>query len=106
MFEVISLIFILAVLVGSLYFVYKTSMQANVKYSKSNIGKVVASFPISYKMSGHIVRIGEKYYFCCENCGIVEVDYSENLDKIMDNRSFQSLLAKQFRLDNLIKEKK
>lgn len=103
MFESLSLILILVVVFGSLYLVYKTTTKINCNYSKSNIGKVVASFPVSYKMSGHIVRIGDKYYFCCENCGIVEVDYPDNLDKIIDKPSFQSILAKQFKFNNLNK---
>ena len=107
MFESLMLILIVGTVFGALFFVYKTTTKINCKYSNSNIGKVVASFPVSYKMTGHIVRIGDKYYFCCENCGIVEVDYPNNLDKTIDNPSFQSIIAKQFKLNNIkIKNKK
>ena len=101
MFESLMLILIIVTVFGALFFVYKSTTKLNAKYSNSNIGKVIASFPINYKMSGHIVRIGDKYYFCCENCGIVEVDYSDNLDKLMDNHSFQSIIAKQFNINNI-----
>lgn len=102
MFEGLILILIIGIVFGALFFVYKATTKINSKYSNSNIGKVIASFPISYKMSGHIVRIGNKYYFCCENCGIVEIDYPDNLDKDMDNHSFQSIISKQFNIDNII----
>lgn len=91
---------------GSLIFVYKYTTKINCKYSENNIGKVVASFPVSYKMSGYIVRIGDKYYFCCEGCGIVEIDYSGNLDKVKDNPSFQAIVAKQLERINKIKNTK
>lgn len=101
MFESLILILIVGTVFGALFFVYKATTKINSKYSNSNIGKVIASFPINYKMSGHIVRIGDKYYFCCENCGIVEVDYPNNMDKAMDNPSFQSMIAKQFNINKI-----
>lgn len=106
MLDILMVISIVLVIFGSLFVVYKSTMKINCKYSQSNIGKVVASFPVSYKMMGYIVRIGEKYYFCCEGCGITEVEYSSNLDKTLDNPSFQSMLAKQFGKINSKKQNK
>lgn len=106
MLDTLLLLLVVGAVFGTLFFVYKTTTKINCKYADNNIGKVVATFPISYKINGYIVRIGEKYYFCCEGCGIVEVDYNGNLDKVMDNPSFQSILAKQFEKINTIKNKK
>lgn len=103
MFNTVLLLLITGIIFGTLIFVYKFTTKINCKYSQSNIGKIIASFPISYKMNGYIVRIGDKYYFCCEGCGIIEVDYPGNLDKVMDNPSFQSILAKQLEKINTFK---
>lgn len=96
MLDTLMMISVIGIVFGTLFFVYKATSKINCKYADNNIGKVIASFPVSHKMTGHIIRIGEKYYFCCESCGIIEVDYPANLDKVMDNPSFQSILAKQF----------
>lgn len=104
MLDTILLLSVVGIIFGTLFFVYKTTTKINCKYAENNIGKVVASFPISYKMNGYIVRVGDKYYFCCEGCGITEIDYHGNLDKVMDNPSFQSILAKQFGKLNSMKK--
>lgn len=106
MIDSLVLLLVVGIVFGSLIFLYKFTMSINCKYVEHNIGKVVASFPISHKMSGYIIRIDEKYYFCCEGCGIIEIDYTGNLDKIADNPSFQSIVSKQLEKLNNIKAKK
>lgn len=106
MINSLILLLIVGIVFGSLIFVYKYAMSINCKYAENNIGKVVASFPINHKMSGYIIRIGDKYYFCCEGCGIIEVDFQGNLDKIIDNPSFQSIIAKQLEKINGFKNTK
>ena len=106
MLNSLMLLLVLGIVFGSLVFVYKFTMSINCKYAEHNIGKVVASFPINHRMSGYIVRIGEKYYFCCEGCGITEVDFQGNLDKVIDNPSFQSMVSKQMEKLNKLKNQK
>ena len=105
MIDILLLLMIIVIIFGALILLYKATSKINTNYSENNIGKVIASFPISYKMSGYIVRVGNKYFLCCEGCGITEIDYPGNLDKVMDSPSFQSILAKQLEKLNSIKKK-
>ena len=104
MFEAFALLLILLFIFGSLYLVFK--MTKGIKTNDSEFGvKVIGSFPINYKISGHIIKLGDKFYLCCESCGIIEIEHTTNIDLMMNNNSFQSILAKEFGKLNKIKSK-
>ncbi|XZH78813.1 hypothetical protein ACSW8S_18260 (plasmid) [Clostridium perfringens] len=96
MFDSFVLLIVLISIFGSLYYVFKKTSNARGIQSSHNIGKVVASFPISYKTSGFIIRIENKYYLCAENCGIIEIEYSNSMENLIANNTFQNILAKEF----------
>lgn len=102
MFEAFSLLLIIAIIFGALYFVFKFSK--GIKCGDSNLGiKVLQTVPVNYKISAHILQLGDKYYLCCESCGMLEVEYSSELEAMMKNNSFQSILSKEFGRLNKIK---
>lgn len=105
MFEAFSLLLILFFIFGSLYLVFKATK--GIKTNDAGLGvKVIGSFPISYKISGHIIKMGDKFYLCCESCGIIEIEHTADIDLMMNNKSFQSILANEFEKLKNIRNKK
>ena len=105
MFDSFILVLILFIVFGGLLFVAKYIFKIKNTQDKYNIGTVVTTFPISYKTNGHIVKIGEKHYFCCEGSGIIEVDFTEEMDIAMNSNSFKEALAKDLSKLKSLKKK-
>lgn len=105
MFDSFILILILFIVFGGLFFVAKYTLKIKNAQDKYNIGTVVTTFPISYKTNGHIVKIGDKHYFCCEGSGIIEIEFTEEMDIAMNSNSFKETLANDLlKLKNLKKK--
>lgn len=105
MFDSFILILILFIVFGGLFFVAKYTLKIKNAQDKYNIGTVVTTFPISYKTNGYIVKIGDKHYFCCEGSGIIEIEFTEEMDIAMNSNSFKETLANDLlKLKNLKKK--
>ena len=106
MFESFVMLIILFSVFGGLFAVAHYTNKLRLKQSNYSVGKVIASFPISCKSQGIIVKIGEKYYFCCEGSGIIEIEYDEPFDMGSNSNTFKEILAKELNVLNKVKGNK
>ena len=106
MFEAFSLLIIIVITFGAFILLFRITSKLNIRNNNSNIGEVVHSFPLSYKSTAYILEVNKKYYLCCENCGMIEIEYSDEIKNLTNNNTFQSILAKEFsKIKNIKKGK-
>lgn len=104
MFDSFLLLLMLFMVFGGLFGLAKYTMKLKNIQNQHNIGKVITSFSISPKTSGHIIEVGEKHYLCCEGSGIIEVSLTEEMKDAMESNAFKEVLAKDFKKIAQIKE--
>lgn len=85
------------VIFAALYFAFKIMNSIGNSQRRYTSCKTIANFPINYKMSGNIIKIENKYYLCVENCGIIEIEYNEELKTLDADNIFKSILTKNIR---------
>lgn len=104
MFDSFLLLLMLSIVFGGLFMLAKYTMKLKNVQNQYNIGKVITSFSISPKTSGHIIEVGGKHYLCCEGSGIIEVSLTEEMKDAMETNAFKEVLAKDFKKIANIKE--
>lgn len=96
MFQSFMLLVFLVIVFGSFFLVLKAFSKVRKGYVNNGIGENIASFPISYKMNGYVIKVGDTYLLCNDLGGMIEIPHDKKFDTIKSDLKFDKVLAEEF----------